>query len=137
MKKINRIKYIIALLFCIVLWSGCEDVLNTTDPGSPTSDNFFQTQDQLEVALAGVYESVSYVWAVPFPQILDHATDMAFNRGNVAGTVDATTGALTSTSSLPNNFWSRFYTGIQRANNLLTNMEKGQGGIKPNAICRN
>lgn len=131
MKTINRIKYIIALFLSVLFWSGCEDVLNTTDPGSPTSDTFFETQDQLEVALSGVYESVSYVWAVPFPQILDHATDMAFNRGNVAGTVDATTGALTSTSSLPNNFWRQFYTGIQRANNLLTNMEKAKEVSNP------
>lgn len=123
----KTIKYIIALGMGLLLMTACEDtVLNLEDPGSPTDATFFQTEAQLEVALAGAYQSLNYVSSVPFPQILDHATDYAFNRGNVAGTVDATTGGLTSTGNLSNGFWSRFYTGVQRTNNLLTNMGKAE-----------
>ena len=117
--------YYFLLILCFIGFNGCEDeVLNLSDPGSPTDATFFQTEAQLDVALAGVYDALAFVRATPFPQMLDHATDYAFNRGNVDGTATATTGGLTSTHSLPNSFWNQFYTGIQRANNLLTNMER-------------
>ncbi len=121
----KNLKYICSLVVLILLATSCEDeVLNLSDPGSPTDATFFQTQDQLEVALAGVYESLAYVRSTPFPQVLDHCTDYAFNRGNVAGTADVTKGGLTSTSGISTGFWNQFYTGIQRANNLLNNMNR-------------
>ncbi len=128
MKRVNLI-----ILTCCVIATICvsctDNVLNLDDPGSPNSATFFETESQLEVGLAGVYESLIYDvggTGPTFPQVLDHSTDLAFNRGNVAGTAEATQGGLSSTSGLPNNFWNRFYTGIQRANNLLGNMEKAQ-----------
>ena len=128
----KKLLYIISIFVCLTLINGCEQyVLNLQDPGSPTDATFFETQDQLEVALAGIYESMAYVRSTPFPQVLDHSTDYAFNRGNVAGTVTATTGGLTSTDPLINGFWNRFYTGIQRANNLLTNMNRAQDVTDP------
>ena len=128
-------KNIINILFvgiCLMSLVSCEDsVLNLEDPGSPTDATFFQTEGQLEVALAGVYQSLNFVRVVPFPQLLDHTTDYAFNRGNVGGTVPATTGGLTSTDVMVNAYWNRFYTGIQRANNLLTNMNRAQESADP------
>jgi hypothetical protein len=127
-----KIKYIIASCLLIVLCNSCEDtVLNLDDPGQPTSATFFKTEAQLEVALAGIYESLNYVSVTPFPQVLDHATDLAFNRGNVAGTATATQGGLSSTDGLINGFWTSFYGGIQRANNLLSNMTKAEAVTVP------
>lgn len=123
----KNIIYIYTLCFAVIALSGCEDtVLNLDDPGSPTEATFFQTEAQLEVALAGAYESMNNTIYVPWPQILDHATDYAFNRGDVGGTVTATTGGLTSTDGLSTGFWNRFYSGILRTNNLLTNMGKAE-----------
>ena len=122
--KMKNLKYISSLILLILFLSCEKQVLNLSDPGSPTDATFFQTQDQLEVALAGIYEALAYVRATPFPQVLDHATDYAFNRGNVAGTANATRGGLTSTDGLINGFWTQFYRGIQRANNLLSNMDR-------------
>ncbi|NMH86829.1 RagB/SusD family nutrient uptake outer membrane protein [Flavivirga algicola] len=132
----KRIKLIISTCCVIAALSiSCADnVLNLDDPGSPNSATFFETEAQLEVGLAGVYESLIYTpgnFVPTFPQILDHSTDLAFNRGNVAGAAEATQGGLSSTSPLPNNFWNRFYTGIQRANNLLGNMEKAKDVTNP------
>lgn len=133
MKKIiNVFVLCISLLFL----GACEDeVLNLEDPGSPTDATFFQTEAQLEIALVGVYESLNFVSAVPFPQLLDHTTDYALNRGNVGGTVPATTGGLTSTEGIVNAYWNRFYTGIQRANNLLSNMERVQEVTNPDRFA--
>ncbi len=128
----KKIKFIIALCFLALFFNSCEDtVLNLEDPGSPTDATFFQSEPQLEVALAGIYENLAYVRAVPFPQVLDHSTDLAFNRGNVAGTAEATQGGLSSTSGLINDFWNQFYAGIQRSNNLLNNMFKAEEVSNP------
>lgn len=128
----KNFKYIIILGACFVSLFGCRDyVLDLEDPGAPTDATFFQTEAQLEVALAGIYQSLNYVRIVPFPQLLDHTTDYAFNRGNVGGTVPTTTGGLTSTEGIVNDYWNRFYTGIQRANNLLTNMDRAADVADP------
>ncbi|MBT2161400.1 RagB/SusD family nutrient uptake outer membrane protein [Zobellia barbeyronii] len=122
MKEIKKLIIIVTGLLLVV---ACEDtVLNLEDPGSPTDATFFQSEAELEIALVGIYESLNFVREVPFPQLLDHTTDYAFNRGNVGGTIPATTGGLTSTEGIVTAYWDRFYTGIQRANNLLGNMEK-------------
>ncbi len=132
----NKLKYIMALSACLIVLNGCEDtVLNLEDPGAPTDATFFQTESQLEVALAGVYQSLNFVRTVPFPQLLDHTTDYAFNRGNVGGTVAATTGGLTSTEAIVNAYWNRFYTGVQRANNLLTNMDRAEAEADPDRFA--
>ncbi|HEX9601781.1 MAG TPA: RagB/SusD family nutrient uptake outer membrane protein, partial [Mariniflexile sp.] len=98
------------------------------DPGSPTQATFFETEAQLEVALAGVYASLVFNTSnsVPFTQILDHITDYSFLRGEVSAAKTATLGGLTPTSNLSNDYWNKFYTGIQRANNLLSGMEKAR-----------
>ena len=128
----KKLKYILLLSLCTVFFNACEDsVLNLEDPGAPTDATFFQTESQLEVALAGVYQSLNYVSVVPFPQLLDHTTDYAFNRGNVGGTVPTTNGGLTSTDGIINGHWNRFYQGIQRANNLLTNMNRAEAEADP------
>lgn len=126
-KTMKKIRNILAIVVCLLGLHSCADeVLNLEDPGAPTEATFFQTAPQLEIALSGVYEALNYVRTVPFPQLLDHATDYAFNRGNVGGTVAVTTGGLTSTETIVNEYWNNFYTGIQRANNLLNNMEKAR-----------
>ncbi len=116
----------------IIAVNSCEDkVLDLKDPGTPNSSAFFSTEAELEVALVGIYESLNYVNATPFPQLLDHTTDLGFSRGNVAGTATVTTGGLTSTEGIVSGFWNRFYAGIQRANSLLANMERAQDNTNP------
>ncbi len=128
----KRIKYLIASCLLVIAYSSCEDeVLNLEDPGTPNSASFFSTEAELEVALVGIYEQLNYVNATPFPQLLDHTTDLAFSRGNVAGTATVTTGGLTSTDDLINGFWSSFYSGIQRSNSLLANMERARENTNP------
>ncbi|MDN5213443.1 RagB/SusD family nutrient uptake outer membrane protein [Fulvivirgaceae bacterium BMA12] len=122
------------LIICFVGFGlgACEDkVLNLDDPSAPTDAVFFTSQDQLEVALAGIYATANYTLPDPFPQVLDHATDFGFSRGNVSGTATVTTGGMTSTNGLASGFWNRMYQGIQRANNLLNNMSKAEENTDP------
>ncbi len=130
MKKIYRFLFIGLIAMSLL---ACEDkILNLDNPSSPTDATFFATEAQLEIALAGIYASANYVRSVPFPQVLDHVTDLGFSRGNVGGTATVTTGAMTSTDGLANGFWNRMYQGIQRSNNLLNNMEKAMDNSDPN-----
>ena len=124
----KKIKFILVLCLVLSSLSSCEDaVLNLTDPSSPVDTNFFTTEAELEIALGGVYESLAYIaGGVPFPQVLDHSTDLGFSRGNVSGTADVTQGSLSSTSGISNGFWRQFYIGVQRSNTLLNNMERAQ-----------
>ncbi len=132
MYKMKRIKYFCTFCFLIITFVSCEDnVLNLKDPGTPNSSAFFSTEAELEVALVGIYESLNYVNATPFPQLLDHTTDFGFSRGNVSGTATITTGGLTSTDDIARDFWENFYGGIQRANSLLANMDRAQANTKP------
>jgi hypothetical protein len=125
MKKLNR--YIIIGMMALSI-SACEDtILNLENPSSPTDAVFFTSEDQLEVALAGIYESANFVHGgIPFPQVLDHTTDLGFSRGNVSGTATITTGGMTSTNGTSSGFWNNMYEGVQRSNNLLNNMHKAE-----------
>ena len=130
MKIYNKITILLA---AILSFTACEKtVLDLSDPSSPTDVLFFETQSQLEVALAGVYESLNYVKnGIPFLQFYDTTTDLAFNRGNTGGTVTITTGGVTSTDTHITDYWNRWYEGIQRANNLLANMSKAEAVTDP------
>ncbi len=128
----KRIKLFATCCLLVLAFASCEDeVLNLTDPGTPNSSAFLSTENELEVALVGIYEELNYVNATPFPQVLDHATDLGFSRGNVAETATVTTGGLTSTNGIVTGFWGNFYRGIQRANTLLANMDRAKENTQP------
>jgi len=64
----KNLKYIFLIGVCLTIFNSCEEsILNLEDPGAPTDATFFSTESQLEVALAGVYQSLNYVRVVPFP----------------------------------------------------------------------
>ncbi len=129
MKKTSKI---IPFVLALISMVACEEeVLDLSDPGAPTDVVFFESEDQLEVALAGIYETVNFERSVPFPQHLDHTTDYGFSRGDVGGTATITTGGMTSTDGSARDHWARWYQGVQRANNLLTNMAKAEAVSDP------
>ena len=133
MKKTNKI---VLIVLAMVALMACEkEVLDLSDPGAPTDAVFFESEDQLEVALAGIYETVNFERSIPFPQHLDHTTDYGFSRGNVGGTATITTGGMTSTDGSARDHWNRWYQGIQRANNLLGNMFKAQEVSDPDRFA--
>lgn len=125
MKTNNKI---ITLFLAIISFTACEKTfLDLDDPSAPTDANFFQTERQLEVALAGAYESLNYrAGGIPFLQVLDSYTDLMFSRANLGAASTATKGGLTSTEGFMLNYWKRWYEGIQRVNNLLANMSKAE-----------
>ena len=126
----KKIKFLITLSLGILIMQGCAE-LDLNSPSSPSDASFFSTEDQLEVALVGVYEEINFVRVTPFPILLEQTTDLAYNRGNTGGTTPAATGAMTSTDDLTNATWDQFYRTIQRANNLLQNMERAVDNANP------
>lgn len=126
MKEINKI-FIILL---VVLGLGaCSDVLDLESLTEPTDATFFSNENELDLALSGIYSSV--VWrggySLPVQVNMDNgATDIGLVRGGYvgfdalgAGSHSASTGGFASV-------YSHLYRGIGRANNLLKNMERAQ-----------
>ena len=133
----KNIKYFILALFLWCTMSACEDsILNIENPNSPTDATFFSTEAQLEVALTGVYEIVIHERTTTFPQALDNATDIGFLRSGVGGLNGTARGDISSTDGAISGVYDRMYTGIQRANNLLQNMDRAEEEADPDRFAQ-
>ncbi len=131
------VQYKIILLCGLFGFLGCEDaILDLENPTAPTDATFFQTEDQLEVALTGAYELVIWEPSAPWPQNLDNSTDLGFLRGNIGGLIPSAIGTISSTDGVVSSTYEHMYVGIQRTNNLLQNMEKAEDVTDPNRFAQ-
>jgi starch-binding outer membrane protein, SusD/RagB family len=131
MKTIN--KYILILIFGLSLGACSEKVLDLEDPTSPTDATFFQTEEQLEIALAGIYGVINVTSGIPINLIVDHITDLGMgvtpsSTYDVRGVGE---GNIIPSSVMPEQFWELLYRGIQRSNNLLENMSRAESESDP------
>lgn len=131
MKIFNKIS--IFLMAVVLSFTACQDrILDLDDPSSPTDAVFFESESQLEVALAGAYESLNFLKNnLPFVQVYEAASDNVFVRGGLAGSANITGGGATATDSNIKDFWDRWYEGVQRTNNLLENMSRAEAVSDP------
>jgi hypothetical protein len=107
-----------------LLFSGCNKFLDTKPKDSITPDNYYKTQEDLNRALAAVYDRLgdrrTYGSAL-FGYL--SFSDEFFLKGQVTGymsnTIDASMLEL-------NRCWEALYVGIERANMLLDNIGGAQ-----------
>lgn len=123
---INKIKYHIILLGCILVFSGCKDYLEKYPLDGPSSSSFITNESELMLAINGCYESLTYhpsAHNCPLPIILDHVSDLGFDRNN--GTLqEVGKGSHDSENGMFENIWKGAYKGIARCNFVLDNMVK-------------
>ena len=122
MKNINIIGLIL-----LVFFSSCEDALDRLPLDAPSDQTFFSNQTELELAINGAYRDL--YWrssAMPFPLLLDNATDLGFLRTDFSGMQAYSQGAHSSVTSGFSETWDIMYSGIGRCNNLLNNMERAR-----------
>lgn len=135
MKKITT--YIV-LLITIYGFSSCEDQLTKAPLDSPSSETFYSSQEELELALNGVYTGLWWEYNASTPpiyQIMDISTDLAFYRGgHEIG--DVGRGNHTSQSGVFRTTWFHFYRSIARANSLLQNMHRAEGKASPQFLTQ-
>jgi hypothetical protein len=124
MKNHNKI---LILLFIALAFIACtKQILDLESLTEPVSTTFFANENELQLALTGVYNSLIRTdYGVAYQMGMDNGgTDIGISRGCAfdnqgAGTQSSTTGTFQS-------LYSYYYTGIGRANNLLINMQRAK-----------
>ena len=123
MKNIN----IICLFLLVFLGSACEDSLDKLPLDAPSDQTFFSNQTELELAINGAYRDLYWrSGALPFPLLLDNATDLGFLRTDFSGMQAYSQGSHSSETNGFSETWNKMYSGIGRCNNLLNNMERAR-----------
>ncbi|MCK9410813.1 MAG: RagB/SusD family nutrient uptake outer membrane protein [Prolixibacteraceae bacterium] len=115
------------LLLSQLLGSCKEEILNLKSLTAPDNATFFSNEQELQLALTGVYRSILILdggYGLPIGISFDNGmTDIGISR--TASTLeDVATGIQSSSTAAVQAWYSTFYKGITQANNLLVNMDK-------------
>ncbi|PTX59697.1 putative outer membrane starch-binding protein [Kordia periserrulae] len=135
----KKLKYILLGLF-VALTTSCNDDFLDNEPLSfLTTDQYYLTPNQIEIALNGVYNILSANQVQGFGNnstfsrnmmvMLNGATDEAVVRDvNInPNYVDWGDGSFTAQSNFVNESWAFLYAGVNRANTLIERIESVEG----------
>lgn len=117
----NNKKTIFTLLLSAMLFTACNDELDTTPISEGTNDNSYITGDQLEAALTGAYETFQgndfYVW--DHVLFSDVRSDNHYAGGDNPEIFQIDRITVEPTNGRVNNAWVAIYNGIARANTVI------------------
>ncbi len=125
MKLYNFIK---PLLLLPLVFSSCnEDILEKTDPTNLAIENFFETEDQLQSSVNGIYSALQASDLYGREYFFLH--DMLSDENEPTGGLEAPRRALLQHDIISGNFiitstWRGFYRVIQRANFVISRAEQ-------------
>lgn len=117
MKKLNLV-YIFSLLFIAV---SCNDAIEIDQPGRLDADAAFQTVDDLQGGLFGVYDRFDITPDIAFTAIFTDELAIGFDSGG-QGLQDYGF-TLNAGSTAPAVIWTRGYAAINAANRLIVAAE--------------
>lgn len=120
-------KIIITLIAIVSVTMSCTKVLDTKPTNFVSPENYYQTQEDLQNALNGIYDVLGSksLYGQDMLYAFNAQTDeAAFNYWNSSGNVAYAYYEYTSSSPEIGNFWGALYQGIYRANSLLANINK-------------
>jgi len=130
--KYNLKFFLLLLVTSFIVNSGCKKFLDEELLGERSDLQFYQTAEDAELALTGIYNSLSFAEANNRIWVFgDVASDDAA-KGGIPGD-QADIGLIddfniTTTNGNLENVWNLYYEGVSRANWLLDNI----GGINMN-----
>jgi hypothetical protein len=134
MRTYNNYIKTLFLLLVLVFTSSCEDFLTTTPTDFISPENFYNTETEADMAIAGVYQSLNELYKDVFKNGFTASTDETVyvytGSANqmIIKTFDATTPDVYNT-------WSKLYLGVYRANAFLKNINKlDVDSVKKNAF---
>ena len=121
--------YFIAGAFFTSLTScGSDDFLDIQPETFTTAEDFYQTPEQIELAVNGIYGVVQQLhdqqqWA--FGEFRSDNTSFQYNPGDRGRADFEAIDEFTMTSDNPNilSYWTIAYGGVSRSNQVLTNIE--------------
>lgn len=124
---INMKKYIKSLVLAATMLSttACDDYLKTTPTDFLSPAVYYNTEDQLKFALAGVYNTLisSPLYGAYMTYVLPWEADEGY-MNRFALTSGPWNYFYTASDSYVAAVWAQLYTGIHRANILIENTDK-------------
>lgn len=122
----KNLKFIYIIIFlCLVNLSCSEDYLERYPLDSPSDDTFLSNESELDMAVAGAYNSLWYHpagIAIPFSITFDYASDIGWER-NTTDLQALGLGLVDSDNEYTGGFWTAFYRGVGRCNSILDKSE--------------
>ncbi len=115
-KNINNIKKALAFLL-VLLTMSCEDAIDIDQPGRLISDVTFQTINDLEAGLFGVYNGYDTTVEIRFNAIFTDEGARGKDNGGQAS--DLFNHILNSASGTPDAIWVQHYLNISNINRIL------------------
>jgi len=135
MKTLKHFSYILVAALGM-MFGGCSNILDLESLTEPNNEDFFSNEQELLLALTGVYNTVYWVDGnnIPCPIMMDNGgTDNGVSRGiSMGGFVELGAGSQSSSTSWFATNYEQFYKGIARANNLLNNMPRAREAMDEN-----
>lgn len=108
-----------------IFFVSCEDELDQQNPNVLTEDSFWQTGDEVQSALAATYKYLKQTtfgyWGYRVVQLQNARGDDFYLRNDNRGLYQLSTFTNAPTTNTPGFLYSGAYTGIFRANQILTN----------------
>ncbi|WP_341228410.1 RagB/SusD family nutrient uptake outer membrane protein [uncultured Arcticibacterium sp.] len=113
------------LNICILLFlTSCEDVLKEL-PKSIAEETFYNTEAEIESAIAAIYAPLHNVYSSEFIPLLESSTD--YQKGGGSYAPNSEFQGLNSTNmNRSGTKWDYFYLAIRNANLVITNVEKNE-----------
>lgn len=115
----------IAIFFILFSLVGCKDFLEKIPTDFVSPQSYYKTEKDLETALVGVYDMLGqeFVYGKWYQLQVAVGTDETYMTGvQPAGSLN--TYQHDPSNTYLTNFWRYLYFGIERANNLIANIDK-------------
>lgn len=119
-----KIRWFFTAAFALLL-SSCNDFLDLQPEYLISEDNFYETENDFETALIGVYATTQELHNVT----LLYATELSTDNAEIQWTSPTSSemefdeANVTSINTLINDIWNVSYTAVAQANNLITRLE--------------
>jgi hypothetical protein len=121
----KSIKYI-GLAYLALGMYGCDQGLDLVPPGEVSELIYWQQEKDAVLAVNGIYGELDGQLMV---KELDGVTDIGFRAPSGPGSFhDVTMGSFDPVNASIGSVWDQYYRGVQRANNVLANIDRIEQG---------
>lgn len=125
---VKKLRSVLVMGVIVVIATGCsDDLLNTSPTDRVSSATFWSTERDFRTALNASYEQM--VGVDLNPMYFDGATEIAYSHADWMRQHEYVMGRADALSGWSSGMWSRSYTGISRANEILSQLEGIEDGI--------
>lgn len=123
----KNLKYLLGILFLASVSTSCQNFLDTKPEDSLSPEYYYSTEKQMDAALAGVYDVLGddNLYGNKIFTTLGAPSDLSYYRRNNISTGTQVLNFDASDSDI-RGMWRTLYTGINRANMVLENIDKPQ-----------